>query len=124
MHQTERKTDQARQSEQKARQTKQSQSLEEAAECAQVLAAILAGGSWEQFPAERLRTLSGMVGNAALVELMTQRETGPALAMRLPVMTECTAAPVGIFGVGDPSTVQAPDFDGMSPIESAQPLAL
>ena len=89
-----------------------------------MLDAILSGGNWEQLPAKQLHGLSGFIGNTALAELMTQRDTGPELAARRLPSGECRTAPFETSGFAEPLLSQTPEFGAMSPMGSAQPLVL
>ena len=124
MLRTERKTDQARQGEKQPGQARREQGRETLSRCAQTLEAILAGGSWEQFPAERLRELSHTLGNAALLELLALKSTGPETVPRPLPGGSCAAAPAEVPVSGGPELVPAPDFSSMSPLGDAPPLTL
>ena len=124
MLRTERKTDQTRQSEKQTRQTHREQSRETLSQCAQTLEAILTGGSWEQFPAERIHELSHTIGNTALLELLALKSTGPETVPRALPAGSCAASPAEAPVSGAPELISAPDFSSMSPLGGAAPLTL
>ena len=124
MHRTERKTDQKKQPERERQQEQRKQSSEAASEWALTLNAILAGGSKEQLPAERIRGLSGVMGNSALAELFATRNEGPRFAERDLPQGECMTAPAAFDVGGEPSLVSPPDGLSAAPPGNAQPMTV
>lgn len=125
MLRTDRKTETTKQTQKEEQQRQQAlrkQRTENAADPSAALEAILAGGSWDQLPAESVLGLSGMIGNAALAELIAARETGPATAEFPLPAGACGTAPVQ-WGGGMPAMTGSPAFGAMAPIGGA-PLAV
>ena len=61
------------------------------------------------------------LGNAALLEVMALRETGPELETSVLPGAALSSAPMGGFG-GQPLLSDAPAFGGLSPIGSLAPV--
>ena len=118
---TERKTDQKRTSGQERQQKQKTQSVEAASEWASTLSVILAGGNYDQLPQERIRGLSGVMGNSALAELFAMRNEGPRFGERELPRGECMTDPAAADIQGAPSFA-----DGLpaAPIGNTQPLTL
>ena len=93
-------------------------------EWAQTIEAILEGGSREQLPAERVLSLSGVIGNSALAELFELRETGPGFAPGLLPRGECATEPAEIAEQGEPRLVSPPESFASGSLGSAQPLMM
>ena len=124
MHRTERKTEQQKQPEQERQQKQLKQGREAASEWAQTVEVILADGSWDQLPAERILGLSGVIGNSALAELFAMRSAGPELATRLLPDGELTTAPAEIAAPGGPLLVQQPFGPAAGPVGDTAPMML
>ncbi len=87
------------------------------------LQAILAGGSWDQLPANGVFSLSHTMGNGALLELFALRSTGLETDMRSLPRGECGTDPANWNG-GEPQMMEAPDFGTFSPMGAAAPMEL
>ncbi len=124
MHRTETKTDQKKLPEREQRHEQRKKSSEAASEWALTLNAILAGGSKEQLPAERIRGLSGVMGNSALAELFAMRNEGPRFSERELPHGECMTAPAEFDVGGEPSLVSPSDGQPAVPLGNAQPLTV
>ncbi len=124
MHRTETKTEQAKQQGKEPRQKEINKSRDAAAEWVQTAEMILAGGNWEQFPPERILGLSGAIGNAALGELVSMRETGPGFAERQLPRGDCDTVPMEQGPFGGPLLVSSDEAFAASPAVDAQPLIL
>ena len=124
MHRTERKTEQGKKSEKLSEQTQRKQPVDDVAELALTMQAILSGESWVQLPAERIYSLSGVLGNAALTEIFALQSTGPELATRVLPPGDCPTVPAEYGGVGEPLLTAAPDYGAMTPLGNTQPLAV
>ena len=123
MLQTDRKTDQNRQTVRDREHTQQDRRREPRSAAALALEAILAGGSWEQLPADDVLQLSHTMGNAALLDLYALRSLSPeAAAIPLPQSTIETA-PLSTLG-GEPAQAETPGFASMSSLGGTAPLAL
>ena len=117
MLQTDRKTDQSRQNAQDREQTARSrQDRETGSNAALALDAILAGGNWDQLPADGVLALSHSLGNGALLSLFTLQSVGPE--------TGPLALPAAEWNPAAPLLAEAPDFGGMSPLGPAAPMAV
>ena len=124
MLQTDRKTDQTRQTTQDREQTRQQkQSRELRPNAALALEAILAGGDWDQIPADGVLALSRTLGNGALLELYAMRNTGPETQTRAMPRGGCEAAPIEMPG-GAPILADSPAFGAMSPMGASAPMEL
>ena len=123
MLQTDRKTGQTRQTAQDRESVKQKQSSEIRSTAAQALQAILAGGDWDQLPADGILSLSHTMGNAALAELAAMRDSGPETMTGSLPGGVCRTDPMQWDG-GAPVLTAAPDFGAMSPMGDAAPLAV
>ena len=124
MLQTDRKTDQSRQTAQDREQTRrQKQSREQRTNAALALDAILAGGSWDQLPADGVLSLSHTLGNGALLELLAMRSTGPETQTRAMPRGTCRTAPADWDG-GAPVLAETPAFGAMSPMGDVSPMEL
>ncbi|MBQ6235815.1 MAG: hypothetical protein IJK54_07835 [Clostridia bacterium] len=64
---------------------------------------ILAGNGLDQLPQERIRGLSGVMGNSALSEILTMRSEGPCFSERELPQGECDTAPMALDAQGEPS---------------------
>ena len=124
MHQTERKTDQKKLSVPERQQKQRTQNAEAASDWGLILQTILAGGSREQLPAERIRELSGVMGNSALAELFTARKEEPRFSERELPQGECRTSPADADVQGEPSMVSPPDGSLTAPIGDMQPMTL
>ena len=126
MLQTDRKTTEAtrREASKDKAEARRKQSSELRSAAALALEAILAGGSWDQLPAEGVLDLSHRIGNAALLDLAALRDLGPETGTRTLPEGPCAAAPTAGFAGGAPLTAEAPDFGAMSPMGNAAPLAM
>ena len=121
MLQTDRRAETTRQTPQERDLTQRRQTHETRNKAAQALEAILSGGSWEQLSADGVLALSHTLGNAALLEVMALRDTGPELAASSLPGTALSSEPMGGFG-GQPLLSEAPAFGALSPIGSLAPV--
>lgn len=121
MLQTDRKTEQTRQTSQDREQTARKKDRDAPAEAAQALEAILNGGSLEQLPAEGMLALSHRMGNDALATVLMRRSAGPE--EETPVLPDnpCLTEP-GEWEAGEPLLAEAPDFASFSPMGAASPM--
>ena len=87
------------------------------------LQAILAGGSWDQLPANEVLALSHTMGNGALLDLCALRAAGEETDMRPLPGGECGTGPVNLAG-GEMQIMEAPDFGTFSPMGAAAPMEL
>ena len=124
MHRTETKTDQKKLPEREQRHEQRKKSSEAASDWALTLNAILAGGSREQLPAERIRGLSGVMGNSALAELFAMRKAGPQFSETDLPQGECMTAPAEFDVGGEPALVSPSDGQSAAPLGNAQPLTV
>ena len=124
MHRTERKTDQRKLPEQERQQKQRTQSAEAASAWALTLNAILAGGGREQLPAERIRELSGVIGNSALEELFAMRREGPLFSERELPPGVCGTVPAEPDVPGGPTLVSPPDGSTAAPVGEMQPMTM
>ena len=118
---TERKTDQKSLPKQDRQQKQRTQDGEAASQWAQTLSVILAGNSLDQLPQERIRGLSGVMGNSALSEILAMRSEGPRFSERELPRGECDTAPMAPDAQGDPSFA---DGSPAAPVGVMQPLTL
>ena len=123
MLQTDRKTEQTRQTAKEEKSVRQKQSSEVQSAAALALQAILSGGDWEQLPADGVLSLSHTMGNAALAELAALRDTGPETAGAGLPRTACGTAPMQ-WDTGAPLLAEPPAFGAMSPMGDAAPIAI
>jgi len=123
MLQTDRKTETARKATRDPERTRQRQGPDRKLSPAQALQAILSGGELEQLPAESMLSLSQTLGNSALAELISRRETEPMRDMPPLPRGGCETAPADWSG-GPPLLTEAPAFGAMAPMGEATPLAL
>ena len=124
MLQTDRKTDQSRQNAQDREQTARSrQDRETGSNAALALDAILAGGNWDQLPADGVLALSHSLGNDALLSLFTLQSVGPETGPPALPAGPCRTA-AAEWNPAAPLLAEAPDFGGMSPLGPAAPMAV
>ena len=103
-----------------AEERKQDRALR--AEASLALEAILAGGSWDQLPAEGVLALSHRMGNGALADLFARRDTGPETAACPTAWGDPGGEPLRCGG-GAPETLEAPAFGSFAAPDAA-PLSL
>jgi hypothetical protein len=123
MLQTERKSDPARKTTQNRNQTEESrrQSSEIKNPASLALQAILAGGSWDQLPADGILALSHTMGNGALLDMYALHRTGPETAMYPAARDGGAAAPIEWSG-GAPALTEAPAFGSLGVLGTTAPL--
>ena len=82
---------------------------------------ILAGGSFDQLPQERIHGLSNVLGNSALCEILAMRSEGPRFSDRALPNGACDAAPMAIDAPGEPVFAEG---SPTAAIGNAQPMTL
>jgi len=87
------------------------------------LQTVIAGGSWDQLPAESVLSLSHKLGNSVLLSLYLQRSRGPERQTRTMPHTACAAAPA-VWEGEEPQLSPGPDFSGFSPLEGTAALEI